>query len=119
MRAIADEVRRRKLESQVRFLGSRADVPRLLHAADIFLLTSISEGIPLTVIEAMAAGLPVVATRVGGVPEIVEEGRTGWLAPSGNDEQLAAAILRLAESDRAPEANGRRRSTARRIDVFR
>jgi L-malate glycosyltransferase len=96
--AIDQEVRRRKLESQVRFLGLRADVQRLLHAADIFLLTSISEGIPLTVIEAMAAGLPVVATRVGGVPEIVEEGQTGWLAPARDDEQLAAAIQRLAEN---------------------
>ena len=86
------------LESQVRFLGSRSDVPRLLHAADIFLLTSVSEGIPLTVIEAMAAGLPVVATRVGGVPEIVEDGKTGWLAPAGNDAELADAVLRLAES---------------------
>ncbi len=96
--AIAGEIRRRNLESQVRFLGSRSDVPRLLHSADIFLLTSVSEGIPLTVIEAMAAGLPVVATRVGGVPEIVEEGTTGWLAPAGDDAKLADAVLRLAES---------------------
>jgi glycosyltransferase involved in cell wall biosynthesis len=96
--AIAQEIGRRKLEKQIRFLGSRADIPRLLQAADIFLLTSISEGIPLTVIEAMAAGLPVVATRVGGVPEIVQEGHTGFLAPAGDDEQLSAAIKRLVDN---------------------
>ena len=52
----------------------------------------------MTVIEAMAAELPVVATRVGGVPEVVEEGATGWLATAGNDLELADAVLRLAES---------------------
>ena len=95
---IASEIHDRNLESHVLFLGSRSDVPRLLHAADIFLLTSVSEGIPLTVIEAMAAELPVVATRVGGVPEVVEEGATGWLATAGSDLELADAVLRLAES---------------------
>src|SRR5262249_13159965 len=70
---------------------------RLLAAADLFLLTSISEGIPLTVIEAMAAGLPVVATDVGGLGEVVEDGDTGWLRPSGDDTALAATILLLAD----------------------
>jgi glycosyltransferase involved in cell wall biosynthesis len=93
---IQEEVRRRKLEPYVRLLGLRKDVPRLLPAADLFLLTSISEGIPLTVIEAMIAGVPVVATRVGGVGEIVEDGRTGLLAPAGDDGTLAEHVLRLA-----------------------
>jgi L-malate glycosyltransferase len=75
-----------------RFLGTRKDVDRLLPAADLFLLTSISEGIPLTVIEAMAAGLPVVATNVGGMAEVVEEGKTGFLAPAGDDATLADRI---------------------------
>lgn len=81
---------------QVRLLGLRDDVPRLLRSADLFLLTSISEGIPVTLIEAMAAGLPVVSTDVGGVAEVVEAGRTGLLAPSGDDAALARAVLRLA-----------------------
>jgi glycosyltransferase involved in cell wall biosynthesis len=93
---IQDQVRQLNLESQVRFLGLRKDVARLLSAADLFLLTSVSEGIPLTVIEAMAAGLPVVATRVGGVGEVVDDGRTGLLCPAGDHEALAACILRLA-----------------------
>lgn len=93
---IEAEVRQRRLTAHVRFLGLRKDVARLVPAADVFLLTSISEGIPLTLIEAMAAGLPVVSTRVGGVPEVVVEGRTGLLAPAGDDSALAEHILSLA-----------------------
>jgi glycosyltransferase involved in cell wall biosynthesis len=94
---IEAEVRQRRLEDHVRFLGLRRDVARLLAAADVFLLTSISEGIPLTIIEAMNAGLPVVATQVGGVGEIIEDGVTGLLAPAGVDAALAAQVLRLRE----------------------
>lgn len=100
-------VRERGLTPWVRFLGLRTDIPRLLRAADLFLLTSVSEGIPLTIIEAMAAGLPVVATRVGGVGEIVHEGRTGLLAPSGDHEALALHSLRLAESSELRAEMGR------------
>ena len=92
---IENLVRDRGLEGHVKFLGLRTDVPRLLAAADIALLTSISEGIPLTLIEAMAAGLPVVATRVGGVPEVVVDGETGLLAPAGDDRALAELVFRL------------------------
>jgi L-malate glycosyltransferase len=94
-RKIHQLVQQHKLECQVRFLGLRTDIARLLSAADLFLLTSVSEGIPLTLIEAMAVGLPVVATRVGGVQEIVEDGKTGLLAPRGDDAALAASVLRL------------------------
>jgi glycosyltransferase involved in cell wall biosynthesis len=94
---IVEAVRQRGLATQVRFLGLQKDVPRVLAAADVFLLTSISEGIPLTVIEAMLAGLPVVATEVGGLPEVVVPGTTGWLTPAGDDAGLAEAILRLAQ----------------------
>jgi glycosyltransferase involved in cell wall biosynthesis len=86
----------RGLQSQVRFLGLRKDVARLLAASDLFLLTSVSEGIPLTVIEAMAAGLPVVATRVGGLSEVVEDGRTGLLCPAGDAAALAEALVKIA-----------------------
>jgi glycosyltransferase involved in cell wall biosynthesis len=96
------------LAAHVRMLGTRQDVGRLSTAADIFLLTSISEGIPLTLIEAMAAGLPVVATRVGGVPEVIDEGVTGFLAPAGDDAALAGHIVHLASDHGLREDMGRR-----------
>lgn len=86
------------LAGTVQLLGLRTDVPRLLAAADLFLLTSLSEGIPVTLIEAMGAGLPVVATRVGGVPEVVVAGQTGLLAPASDPDALAAAVLELLAS---------------------
>jgi glycosyltransferase involved in cell wall biosynthesis len=96
------------LGPNVRFLGLRKDVARLLRATDLFLLTSISEGIPLTVLEAMAAGLPVLATQVGGLGEIVEDGQTGRLAPSGDDAALADRLLQLAENPELCQQMGRR-----------
>jgi glycosyltransferase involved in cell wall biosynthesis len=92
--AIADH----SLAHQVHLLGTRSDIHHLLPAADLFLLTSISEGIPLTIIEAMAAGLPVVATAVGGIPEVVVDGHTGLLTPPKASHDLAAAILQLASN---------------------
>jgi glycosyltransferase involved in cell wall biosynthesis len=115
--AIRDAVRRDGVEAQVRFLGLRKDVARLLSAADLFLLTSTSEGIPLTVIEAMAAGLPVVATRVGGTAEVVADGVTGLLAPARDAERLAAHVLALAADPAARGAMGGR-GRARAAEVF-
>lgn len=94
--AIQAEISRLALGDRVLMLGLRDDVPRLLAAADLFLLTSVSEGIPLTLIEAMAARLPVVSTNVGGVGEVIADGECGLLRPSGDDAQLAEAILSLA-----------------------
>ena len=69
------------LNRAVIFAGMRRDVPRMLRAMDVFALSSVSEGMPLTVLEAMAARLPVVATNVGALPELVEDGKTGFLVP--------------------------------------
>lgn len=77
--------------------GMRRDVPNILAGADIFLLTSHSEGIPLTVIEAMAAGLPVVSTNVGGLPEVVLEEETGLLAPPRDPDAIAKQLERLSK----------------------
>jgi glycosyltransferase involved in cell wall biosynthesis len=84
------------LQNRVTLLGTRSDVHRLLAAADGFLLTSVSEGIPVTIIEAMAAGVPVVSTSVGGIPEILEHETTGLLAHSGDVPSLAENLVRLA-----------------------
>ena len=83
--AIEQTIRERGLEQTVTLAGTRKDVADLLAASDVFLMSSISEGIPLTVIEAMAARRPVVSTAVGGLPELIEHGVTGFLAPSGDD----------------------------------
>lgn len=84
------------LEANVNFLGLRQDIPELLANADFFILSSISEGIALTLLEAMAASLPIVATDAGGNREIVEGERTGILAPVSDPEALAAGMVRLA-----------------------
>ncbi len=105
--AIERLIAERGLNDHVRLLGTRGDVARLTAAADVFLLTSISEGIPLTLIEAMAAALPVVATRVGGVPEVVQESETGLLAAAGDDGTLARHILQLAAQPALGQAMGR------------
>jgi glycosyltransferase involved in cell wall biosynthesis len=76
----------------VRLLGNRDDIPTVMSALDVFVLPSIAEGISNTILEAMATGLPVVATRVGGNPELVEEGVGGALVPRSDPGALAAAI---------------------------
>lgn len=81
------------LGERVQLLGYRADVPDLLAASDVFVLGSAFEGLPVSIMEAMAVGLPVVATRVGGVPEAVVEGRTGLMVPAHDAPALAQALL--------------------------
>lgn len=95
-RMIESLIRHLHLDERVHLLGLRRDIAELLAAADIFLLTSISEGIPLTIIEAMASGLPCVSTAVGGTPEVIIDRVTGFLAQSGNPEDVAAKLRMLA-----------------------
>jgi len=86
------------LAGEVHFLGTRRDVPDLLNAMDIFVLPSYSEGVSLALLEAMAAGLPVIATAVGGLPEVVTDGENGLLIPPRDAEALATALARLLEA---------------------
>lgn len=83
------------LDDHVRFLGQVRDVPALLARAKLFVLSSLTEGISLTLLEAMASGLPIVATRVGGNPEVVADAETGLLVPPQNPPALADALLRF------------------------
>lgn len=84
-----------ELRDNILFLGRRNDVPLVLACCDLSVLASWAEGLPNSVLEAMAAGLPVVATRVGGTPEIIEDEVSGLLVPPRNSHELAQAILRL------------------------
>lgn len=83
----------------VRFLGQRGDIPSLMSAADAYLMSSAWEGLPLVLIEASAAKLPIVTTDVGGTAEVVEEGVNGFLVPAGKPAELAAAMLRMEGQD--------------------
>jgi glycosyltransferase involved in cell wall biosynthesis len=96
LRESADRLARELgLASRVRLLGTREDVPQLMRMTACVVLASDYEGCPVSVIEAMAAAVPVVATRVGGVPELVDEARTGFLVEPGAHEELAAALARV------------------------
>lgn len=92
LRALAERL---GVAAQVRFLGHREDVPALLADADAFVLPSRSEAFPNGAIEAMAAGLPVIASRVGGLLDLIDDGRTGLLVPPDDPGALAAALESL------------------------
>lgn len=86
-------------EERIRLLGHREDVGELLQVMDVFVVSSLWEGIGRALTEAMAAGRPVIATRVSGVPELVVDGETGLLVPPGQPGELAKAILRLLKDN--------------------
>lgn len=88
------------IADRVRFLGDRDDVPDLLEAADVFASTSAREGMSIALLESMRAGIPAVVSRVGGNPEAVVDGGTGWIVPAGDPGLTAEALLHLLE-DRA------------------
>jgi glycosyltransferase involved in cell wall biosynthesis len=104
--AVREQVAALGLQERVRFLGVRADVADILRASDVFVLSSRVEGNPMSVMEAMAAGLPVVSTAVGGVPELVREGVTGLLVPSEDAGALAQAMQALVDDPVRRQAMG-------------
>lgn len=105
------------LRDSVQFLGNRTDVPRLLMASDIGVLSSHSEGLSNAIIEYMAAGLPVVCTDVGGNTEMVEDGHNGCVVPAGDSTAMAAALQKLLADPAAVRAMGQR-GRQRAQDMF-
>lgn len=86
------------LNGQIKLLGHRKDVPELMRSFSVFCLTSRSEGTPNVILEAMAAGLPVVATRVGGVPDVVQEGKTGFLVGPEDINEFASRVKQILQN---------------------
>lgn len=112
---IGDGAERQKLEEMIKkynlenrfFLsGNMPDASRYLKAFDLFVLPSIKEGMPWTILEAMAAGLPIVATKVGGVPEMIQDGKDGILVEPQNPQELAGAIKKIVADDNLRESLG-------------
>lgn len=98
---VGDGEQRKQLEqychqqglNTVAFLGARDDIEQILAQTDVFVLSSIAEGIPMTILEAMSAKTPIVATRVGGIPEVIEQGKEGFLVEKSNAAALAQGLL--------------------------
>jgi glycosyltransferase involved in cell wall biosynthesis len=109
------------LTDRVLFAGSRDDIPRMLSAADLFVLPTLTEALPTVIAEAMAAGLPIVASAVGGIPEMVSHGDTALLVPPADPGALTDAVVRILTNPRQAAAMGRagRRVAAEQFDVVR
>ena len=111
---LREQATRGGIEDAVFFLGARRDVPDLYRAMDVFALSSLWEGGPITLLEAMASGLPVVATPVGFVPEVVRDGVNGFLVPARDPAMLGEALWRVREDPvRAAEIGREGRETVR------
>ncbi len=104
---LTDLARSLEIESRVRFLGIRADVPEILRALDVFALTSLSEAASLTLLEAMASGVPTVVTAVGGNPELIRQGIDGLHVPRGDAGATATAILQILNDPSAASRMGK------------
>lgn len=95
------------IRDRFRLIGFIEDMPTFFAEIDVFVLPSLTEGLPVVLLEAMASSLPVVASKVGGIPDILEDGKNGIFVPPGNSSELASAIKRLAEDARLRDELGR------------
>jgi glycosyltransferase involved in cell wall biosynthesis len=105
---LKQEVSELGIERAVSFLGFRNDVPRVLPLLDLFVLPSLSEGFSVALLEAMSVGVPVIASKVGGNPEIVVSGETGYLVPPQRSEELASRIIELISDQESARLLGER-----------
>jgi L-malate glycosyltransferase len=103
---ILERIGKYNLQDRVKLLGFRDDISQILRFIDIFLLASISEGLPMSVVEAMKASRPVVATDVGGLPEVVKQGVTGFLAKPGDHYDLAEKLIVLLKDQKLRKEMG-------------
>lgn len=108
---VREQARHSRIQDRVHFLGTRRDIAGLLGASDSFVLPSLWEGLPVALVEAMATGLPTVATNVSGTSQVMVDGETGWLVPPGDAPALAAGIIDLLED---PERASRMGAMARK-----
>ncbi|TDI30563.1 MAG: glycosyltransferase [Acidobacteria bacterium] len=108
---LEERARHSPCQSQITLLGPSDEIPALLAAGNILLLTSHFEGMPNVILEAMSAGLPVVATKVGGLVDLIEEGATGYLCPAGDRDKLASACTLLLQDPARAREMGRQAST--------
>jgi glycosyltransferase involved in cell wall biosynthesis len=95
------------IDQRVFFTGWRRDLPRIYADLDLLVVSSNNEGTPVSAIEAMASGCPVVATRVGGLPDVVQDRETGYLVPPKQPQALTAAILKVIRDSKKAEQMGR------------
>jgi len=107
------------LEKKIIFTGLRRDIASLMNAADVFVLPSISEGCPNTILEAAAVGKPIVASRVGAIPEILKDGETGFLVKPGSKQELEEAICEIIQNPQKAEKRGQeaRESVMRKFNM--
>src|SRR5206468_10268057 len=120
LKAEAQQVLERAgLAERVWFAGERADVPDIMRGLDCFVLPSLAEGVSNTILEAMATGLPVIATRVGGNSELIDDGMTGRLLPAADSEAMADAMLAYFNNADMARAHGlaARQSTLERFSL--
>ncbi len=113
---LESEIIDRGLIDNVFLLGYREDIPSIMAASDIFVLPSYREGTPLVIYEAMAAGLPVIATNIAGIPEQIIDDQSGYLIPTGNSKELCSAIDLLVKKRQKRRSFGRNNQI--RVDRF-
>ena len=101
-----EDISKRGLGQLIRFTGHRNDLKDIYSSFDVFLMTSLTEGLPNTLLEAMAMGIPAVSTEVGGVPELLEAGKSGFLAPVGDSTGLAEHVISLLKDPKLRESCG-------------
>ena len=109
---LSSQATRLGLAHKICIEGPSSRIPEVLSELDVLVFSSLSEGLPLTILEAMAAGLPIVSTRVGGIPEVAPEGEVAWFCPPGEPGPLAAAMYQASVCSHLPEMGARAREIA-------